>query len=332
MRRGTPSRRAIAVAATGSVGATIAPEREGRRPRQPVDQRVRDHGDRAPWSPAPARPRAARSAAGSARRSRRFAKKAAEYSSGGRKTTSTRSGSSSTSGHPRHEAHRATPAEHEHDRIRDRRSRARRPPARPRRRAARSRTSSTSSSSAHRLEADHPAGLGSATSPRSTSRSTWPSTSRQREERLRDRDVAPHAPARSRARSAAARRSARGSSRARRSCMAKRSSISAAWSPIGSPWPGRTISIGISRVSRIDSHVGQQRARALAGSPERRRAGAEISGLEEMCLIRWSPAIRIVAARASQKSVSEGECPGRCSTSKRAAGELELAAVVRAAA
>ena len=35
--------------------------------------------------------------------------------------------------------------------------------------------------------------------------------------------------------------------------LARRASISATWSVIGSPWPGRTISAGISRVFRIDS-------------------------------------------------------------------------------
>ena len=41
--------------------------------------------------------------------------------------------------------------------------------------------------------------------------------------------------------------------RARRSCIAKRSSISAAWSPNGSPWPGSTCSMSISRVSRSEA-------------------------------------------------------------------------------
>jgi hypothetical protein len=39
----------------------------------------------------------------------------------------------------------------------------------------------------------------------------------------------------------------------RRSCLASRSSIRATWSTIGSPWPERTISAGISRVFFIDS-------------------------------------------------------------------------------
>ncbi len=42
--------------------------------------------------------------------------------------------------------------------------------------------------------------------------------------------------------------------------------------------------------------------------------GRESSGLEEMCAIRWSAQSRI-ARSASQNSVSEGLCPGRCWTS-----------------
>ena len=43
--RGTPRRRAIEVAARGSVGETIAPEHERAGPREAVDERVRDDGD-----------------------------------------------------------------------------------------------------------------------------------------------------------------------------------------------------------------------------------------------------------------------------------------------
>ncbi len=39
----------------------------------------------------------------------------------------------------------------------------------------------------------------------------------------------------------------------RRSVIRIRSSISATWSVIGSPWPGSTISAGISRVFKSDS-------------------------------------------------------------------------------
>ena len=41
--------------------------------------------------------------------------------------------------------------------------------------------------------------------------------------------------------------------RARRSCIAKRSSISAAWSPNSSPWPGSTVRTGMACVARSDA-------------------------------------------------------------------------------
>ena len=54
-----------------------------------------------------------------------------------------------------------------------------------------------------------------------------------------------------------------------------------------------------------------QRLASARSEPSR---GREISGFEEMCLIRWSAAIRIRRS-ASQKRVSEGLWPGRSWTS-----------------
>ena len=60
---------------------------------------------------------------------------------------------------------------------------------------------------------------------------------------------------------------------------------------------------------RLD--VGHQRVRAARRS---RRAAGRCRGFEEMCAIRWSAQMRI-SRSASQKSVSDGLCPGRCCTS-----------------
>ena len=98
-RRGAFWRRAIAVAATGSVGATIAPS---------VNAAAHERPPISSWATtatahivASTRPIAAIEIARASRRSScRLAKKAAEYSSGGRNTTSTSSGASSTVGIP----------------------------------------------------------------------------------------------------------------------------------------------------------------------------------------------------------------------------------------
>ena len=55
------------------------------------------------------------------------------------------------------------------------------------------------------------------------------------------------------------------------------------------------------------------RGRPPPGSPDLPPSGREISGLEEMWAIRWSPPISSRRSR-SWNSVSEGEWPGRCST------------------
>ena len=117
VRRGTLRRRAIVPAASGSVGATIAPSANAAA-----------HGRssiRACATTATVTAVAITSPIASSEivrrsnlRSRRLAKKADEYSSGGRKTTSTRSGSSSDVGDHGQEAH-DEPADHEHDRVGD---------------------------------------------------------------------------------------------------------------------------------------------------------------------------------------------------------------------
>ena len=98
IRPGTPSRRAIAVAATGSVGETIAPSTNASAQPKPS----------ASWATAPTAsvvastsPTASRETARMLRRSSRSGvKKAAAYSSGGRMISRTSSGSSTTSGIP----------------------------------------------------------------------------------------------------------------------------------------------------------------------------------------------------------------------------------------
>ncbi len=99
IRRGTAWRRAMAVAATGSVGATIAP-----RANAAAHERssITACATTATVTVVPITSPIAsmEMLRRSALRSRRLAKNAAEYSSGGRKMTSTRSGSSSTSGSP----------------------------------------------------------------------------------------------------------------------------------------------------------------------------------------------------------------------------------------
>ena len=98
IRRGAPTRRMIAVAAAGSVGATIAP-------------RAKDIAHGSPISSCPMTATTAAVARtspiadsemtrASSRSARRSTKKAEEYSSGGRKTSRTRSGSSWTWGIP----------------------------------------------------------------------------------------------------------------------------------------------------------------------------------------------------------------------------------------
>ena len=73
---------------------------------------------------------------------------------------------------------------------------------------------------------------------------------------------------------------------------------------------------------RLD--VGDERLRCARSEPS---SGRVISGLEEMWAIRWSAAIRILRS-SSQKTVSEGLCPGRWSASQGAVAELDRLAVV----
>ena len=153
----------------------------------------------------------------------------------------------------------------------------------------------------------------------------------KRQERLRDARRCPRSRARSHARCAAARRSARRTSRARRSCMAKRSSISAAWPSNGSPWPGSTVPAGMRARLAQRRHVGLQRVRALA-SPGRRRRCSAISGLEEMCAIRWSPEIRSPLAgveehrvrRRVARAVVDGERRGSRTPARRRRAAISL--------
>src|SRR4051794_11097543 len=107
-RRGTPSRRAIALAATGSGRPTIAPSTKDWRQRRPTRRWATPATTRilARTSPTDSSVIGRRSV----RRSRRLAKNAAEYSSGGRKMTRTRSGSSLASGRPGRTPSRAPPS------------------------------------------------------------------------------------------------------------------------------------------------------------------------------------------------------------------------------
>jgi hypothetical protein len=150
----------------------------------------------------------------------------------------------------------------------------------------------------------------------------------QREVGLRDRDVAPD---RLRDLVRGARRSEISPPilRARRSCISKRSSITAAWSPNSSPWPGRTRSIGISRVRRSESmYISSARGRPSPGSPERPPSGREISGFDEMCLIRWSPPAgrRSPGRRRSCPTASAraGGRPAACARRTQLAAVAEL--------
>ena len=123
-------------------------------------------------------------------RSRRLAKNAAEYSSGGRKITSTSSGSSSTSGQARARSPCTSPPST--SRIGYGTPIARLAAASTE--TATSREIRTSSTPCTQLTASKritPPVSCSATSPRSSSRSTWPEHLAEREVGLRDGDVAP---------------------------------------------------------------------------------------------------------------------------------------------
>ena len=60
-------------------------------------------------------------------------------------------------------------------------------------------------------------------------------------------------------------------------------------------------------------YISSARGRPSPGAPDRPPSGREISGFDEMCLIRWSPPSRSPVA-GSKKIVSDGECPGRWNT------------------
>ena len=114
IRRGAPSRRMIAVAAIGSVGARIPPSANAAAQGRSSANRATTATSTAVSSTSPID--SSEIARRSARSARRSAKNAATYSSGGRKITSTRSGSSSGSGRPGTRAQRQA-ADHEQDRI-----------------------------------------------------------------------------------------------------------------------------------------------------------------------------------------------------------------------
>ncbi len=99
MRPGAPEREAIAVAATGSVGARMAPSVK-------AAAQLRSSTTACATTPTPSVVKTTSPIASSpigrllSLRSRSEEKKAAEYRSAGRKSTSTASGASSTSGSP----------------------------------------------------------------------------------------------------------------------------------------------------------------------------------------------------------------------------------------
>ena len=117
--------------------------------------------------------------------------------------------------------------------------------------------------------------------------------------------------------------------RARRSCIAKRSSISSAWSPNGVAVAGEHALDRPSRASRASTRC-RSAARAGGRRPARRTrppSGREISGLEEMCAIRWSPPNSVRGARASKNTVSDGRVArdGGATSSVRPANSSALA-------
>ena len=250
-----------------------------------------------------------------------MAKNAAEYSSGGRKITSTSSGSSSTSGSPGMKPSSSPPTTSTIGYGMFERTRGRRQHRDRHEQADEDQLDARASGGlvADRRRRPQPRG-----SPRARAAGpTWPSTS----DSVRNACVSatlPHSalrdlvrgPRRSATRPGSWRRAARAS--------AKRSSISATWSVTGSPWPASTTSAGSSRVSRSESDVGHQRARAaavrLARAAAERRARS--AGWRRCGSIRWSPPIS-TRRSASQNSVSDGEWPGRCWTSQRAVGERQ---------
>ena len=102
---------------------------------------------------------------------------------------------------------------------------------------------------------------------------------------------------------------------ARRSCISKRSSISAAWSSNSSPWPGSTVSTGSRRVCAQRLQVHDQRARAaaagLAGAPAERLRDQRVRGdvLDQVVAGEQHPAL---ARRRTPCPTASG--PGRCRT------------------
>ena len=162
--------------------------------------------------------------------------------------------------------------------------------------------------------------------PSLSSRSTWPSTSRQRQVRLRDRDVAPQR-LRDLVRGARlARRSGRGSSRAparcRREALVDQRDVVGDRRRRGRAARARA---SIARVARSDCDVVTQRLRARRACCRRSApSGRAISGLEEMCAIRWSAASSDRAARSSQEDGVRRGCgrggaaPAACGRAARA--------------
>ena len=81
---------------------------------------------------------------------------------------------------------------------------------------------------------------------------------------------------------------------------------------------GRSRSASRASLQRLHVHRAAPAGARSPGSPERPPSGGEISGLEEMCLIRWSPASSTRGARRRRR-----RCPtasGRAGAGPRACG------------
>ena len=92
--------------------------------------------------------------------------------------------------------------------------------------------------------------------------------------------------------------------------MRSRSSISAAWSRIGSPWPGSTSRAGSSRVARIESMYWIS-ARGRGLRRRRRPTAAGTRAGSRRCARAGGRRRSASARRSSNRIVSDGLCPGR---------------------
>ena len=174
----------------------------------------------------------------------------------------------------------------------------------------------------------------SAISPRlRRSRSTWPSTSRQRQVGLRDRDVAPQRLGDLVRRARRARRSAAAIFAARRSCS--REALVDQLHVVGD----RLAVAGQDESSRHLARLAQRvacrsaarAARPPPGSPDLPPSGREISGLEEMWAIRWSPASSDARAPRPRRRCPTASAPGGAGPRSRRSRELERLAVAQRA-